>query len=130
VSPSKGAASQCPAADNRTGGASKKNTHRQSDLSLRKQLILLLNLGVLTTKPLHASGCVDQLLFAGEERMALGTDFHVDGFAGGAGGETGPARTGNHQLVVLRVNFRFQFNIPRLLDFAINFVLPTIGNRR
>src|SRR5262245_26172547 len=41
-------------------------------------LRLRARLGVLLTEPLHAAGRVQQLLFAGVERMAAGADLDVD----------------------------------------------------
>lgn len=58
------------------------NTHRLPDLSVRKKLILFLTLGVFATESLHTTGCINQLLFARKERMALGADFHIDDFVG------------------------------------------------
>jgi hypothetical protein len=82
VSPSKGATSERPVTATKTGPAFTENTQRLLDLSVRKKLILFLSLGVLATESLHATGGVNQLLFARKERMALGADFHVDDFVG------------------------------------------------
>ena len=101
----------------------------QSNLLLRSLLILLLSLGVLTTKSLHSTGGIDKFLFAGEEGMALGADFHVDDFVGRARGEFIPAGTGNRQLVVLRMNFRFQFNFPRLSNKWSHIGFQSTENR-
>jgi hypothetical protein len=44
----------------------------------KKLLLNRLNLGVLTPEALHPAGRIQQLLFAGKERMAIGADFYVD----------------------------------------------------
>jgi hypothetical protein len=38
----------------------------------------LASLGVLAAEPLHATCRVNQALFAGEERVAIGANFHVN----------------------------------------------------
>src|SRR3982750_1783795 len=45
----------------------------------------------LLAEPLHAAGGVDELLLAGEERVALAADVHVDLGRRAAGGERVPA---------------------------------------
>ena len=106
-----------------------KTRTAQSNLLLRSLLILLLSFGVLTTESLHTTGSIDKFLFAGEEGMTLGADFHVDDFAGRACGECIPTGTGNSQLVVLRMNFRFQFNLPRLSNIKSHIGFQSTENR-
>ena len=101
----------------------------QSNLLLRSSLILFLSLGVLTTESLNTTGSIDKLLFAGEEGMALGANFHVYDFVGRACGECIPTGTGNCQFVVLRMNFRFQFNLPRLSNIRSHIGFQSTENR-
>ena len=64
--------------------------------------------GVLAAEALDATRSVDQLLFAGEERVAVGADFRVDvAFVRGAGGEVVAAGADDANLVVIGVNFLF-----------------------
>ena len=65
--------------------------------------------GVLLLEALDAAGCVDQLLFASEERMALGADSHADqlAFCGGAGLERAAAGAVHRDGVIIGVNSFF-----------------------
>ena len=64
--------------------------------------------GVLAAEALDAARGVDQLLLAGEKRVAVGADFGVDvAFVGGAGGEVVAAGADDANLVVIGVNFLF-----------------------
>jgi hypothetical protein len=64
-----------------------------------------LGLGVLATEALNAARGVDQLLFAGEERVAVGANFGVDiAFVRGARGEVVPARADHANLVIVRMD--------------------------
>jgi hypothetical protein len=65
--------------------------------------------GVLTAEALDAASSIDQLLFAGKERVAVRTDFGVDiAFVGGLGGEAVATGTDHSDLVVVRVNSLFR----------------------
>ncbi len=94
------------------------------NLSSKSQLLLFLDLGVLTAKTLHPTRCVHQFLLAGEERMAVGADFNINTFAGRTGGETGPAGTGDRHLVILWMNLRFQLSLPRQFNSKATQRLP------
>jgi hypothetical protein len=48
-------------------------------LNLRKSALLFL---VFLHELIHSSFRIDEFLFSGKKRMALGTDFHVDGLLG------------------------------------------------
>jgi hypothetical protein len=64
-----------------------------------------LGLGVLATEALNAARGVDQLLFAGEERVAVGANFGVDiAFVRGTRGEVVPARADHANLVIVRMD--------------------------
>lgn len=65
--------------------------------------------GVLLLEALDAAGCVDQLLLAGEEWVALRADFDADqfAFAGGAGLEGASAGAVNRDSVIIGVNSFF-----------------------
>jgi hypothetical protein len=64
-----------------------------------------LGLGVLATEALNAARGVDQLLFAGEERVAVGANFGVDiAFVRGARGEVVTARADHANLVIVRMD--------------------------
>src|SRR5512135_1411343 len=58
--------------------------------------LLLFHLGVLAAEAFHAPGGVQQLLLAGEEGMAGGTDFHVDVALVGGAGQKGVATGAMH----------------------------------
>ena len=62
--------------------------------------------GILLLEPLHAAARVNQLLLAGEERMALGTDFHVQDVAlvSGARLESAATSADDSDLVIRGVN--------------------------
>jgi hypothetical protein len=65
----------------------------------------LVGLGILAAETFDASGGIDQFLFAGEERMAVGADFYVDvALMSGAGHETVPARAHHTDLPVCRMD--------------------------
>ena len=65
-------------------------------------------LAVTLIEAIDASGGIDQLLFAGKERVASRTDFYVQvTFAGGAGFEDLAARAGNGYFVVFGMNSWF-----------------------
>jgi hypothetical protein len=49
---------------------------RNSNLGFGLRRVFLF--GVLAAKALYAAGRIQQFLLAGEERMAIGTNFHVD----------------------------------------------------
>lgn len=64
-----------------------------------------LGLGVFATEALHAARGVDQLLFAGKERVAVGANFGVDiAFIRGARGEVVPTGADHFDLVIVRMN--------------------------
>ncbi len=113
----------------RTGGASNRIRTARSNLSPKSQLLLFLKLGVLTTKPLHAPGRIHQFLLTGEEGMAVGADFHTNRLPGRTSGETDPAGTGYRHLMVLRMNLRFQFSLPRLSNLKPHIGFQSTGNR-
>ena len=62
---------------------------------------------VFPAEALDPSGSVDNLLFAGIERVACGADFHVHIALGGAGLYRVPADTGDGRLIVRRMNAFF-----------------------
>ena len=53
---------------------------------------------------IHTAARVDQLLLAGIERMALGTDIHLHLFLGRAGFKSFTAYAANHALTILGMN--------------------------
>jgi len=62
-------------------------------------------LRVLAAETFHATGSVQQLLFAGKERMAIGADFYVDiALMGRASGETVSTRALHPDFVVCGMN--------------------------
>jgi hypothetical protein len=66
-------------------------------------------LGELAAEALDAAGRVDQLLLAGEERVAGGADFENDvALVRRAGGKVVAARALDLNLVVLRMNSLFR----------------------
>ena len=65
-------------------------------------------LAVTLIEAIDASGCIDQLLFAGNERVASRTDFHVQvTLFRGAGLERLAARAGDGYFVVFGMNSWF-----------------------
>jgi hypothetical protein len=76
-------------------------------LPLRKVLLRGggLRLGVLAAEALDAARGIDQLLLAGEERVAVGADFRVDvAFVRGARAEGIATRAHNANFVIVRMN--------------------------
>ena len=64
--------------------------------------------GVLAAEALDATRGVDQLLFAGEERVTVRANFRVDvAFVRGASSEVVAAGADDANLVVIGVNFLF-----------------------
>jgi hypothetical protein len=73
----------------------------------------LLGDAVLLAEFLDPAGGVHDLLLAGVERVAGGTDFHVQGlFHGGAGGEAVAAAARHVDFVVLGMNAGFHDLLP------------------
>jgi len=67
-------------------------------------------LAVTLIEAIDAPGSIDQFLFAGKERVASRTDFHVQvTFFGGAGLECLAARAGNVYFGVFGMNSWFHF---------------------
>lgn len=77
----------------------------------RPYLVRFLGLGVFATEPLNTTGSIQQLLFAGEVRMAVGANFNRDRLAGRTGRIGGSAGAGNHDIVVRRMNFLFHVSL-------------------
>jgi hypothetical protein len=76
----------------------------------RKNLVLLrgLCLGVFPAEALHASGGIDELLLAGEKRMAIRANFHRDvALMGRAGHKCITARAVHAHFVVCGMNSCF-----------------------
>ena len=67
---------------------------------------------VFLTEPLHTAGRVDQLLLAGEERVALGADFDVDHGDRGARDEAVAARALHGCSLIGRMNPGFHCSHP------------------
>jgi hypothetical protein len=66
-------------------------------------VILGLKIGIFPAKPLNASGCIYQLLFACKKGMAFGADFNPYIFFGRACLHHIAARTANRGLKILRM---------------------------
>ena len=62
---------------------------------------------VFLLEPLHPSGRVDQFLFAGEEGMATGTDFHRNFLLDGFRADLIAAGAFDDRIDILGVNFLF-----------------------
>ena len=62
---------------------------------------------VASLEPLHPSGGIDQLLLAGEERMASGADLGVDLLDGGTGLEGIATKAFYGHFLILGVNSLF-----------------------
>ena len=61
--------------------------------------------GVLAAEALDATRCIDQLLLAGKERVAVGADFRVDVvFVRGARGEVVATCANHSNFVIVRMN--------------------------
>ena len=77
----------------------------------RSRLGCLAGLFVLAAEALDASGCIDQLLFAGKERVAVGANLQVDiALVGRSGSKTIPAGTHHADLVVCGMDVGFHFS--------------------
>jgi hypothetical protein len=62
----------------------------------------------------NASACINKLLLAGEEGVALGADFNSDLAAvRGLGGYGFAAGATNYALLIIGMNSGFHFDIPR-----------------
>src|SRR6266550_6448585 len=80
--------------------------------SRRRALLRLLR--VLLLEAIDAAGRVDQLLLAGEERMALRADLDAQLFLGGVGGPGLAAGAMHLDLVILGMDLCFHEFEPRL----------------
>jgi hypothetical protein len=79
-------------------------------------------MSVLAPEPFHPAGGVHQLLFAGEERMALGADLHSDLVLGGAGDELVTAGAAYRGLSEFGMDICFHSSVPILFSNSnINF---------
>jgi hypothetical protein len=72
-----------------------------------------LGAAIATREFLNPAGGIDEFLFAGEKRMASGTDADFNVLAGRACVIDRPAGTDNIGFVILRMNTRFHFKKER-----------------
>ena len=71
----------------------------------------LTSLFILAAEAFDASSGIDQLLFAGEKRVAIGADFQVNiALMRGSGGERVPASTHDADFVVCGMNLFFHLS--------------------
>ena len=78
-------------------------------MRIQFRLACLVILGVLAAEALDASGSIDQLLLAREERVAVGTDFYVDvAVVRGTRSEAVATGTDNIDVVVIRMDSSFR----------------------
>ena len=84
-------------------------------LSLRlKPKKLLSNALESLLELINTSACINKLLLAGEEGVALGADFNSHlATGGGLGGNGLAAGAADNALFVLRMDSGFHFNLPR-----------------
>jgi hypothetical protein len=75
------------------------------------RLIFFLKLFVFFTKTLDTAFGIKELLFAGEKRMAFGTNFNADIFFGGSGFQYIAAGALYLGLMVLGMNIGFHFSV-------------------
>ena len=67
-----------------TGAGGLRRHRMQPCWKTGRKALLILKFFVFFSESLDAAGCVDQFLFTGEKRMALGADFHADVLFGGS----------------------------------------------
>ncbi len=89
--------------------------------------------GVALVKAVNASGRIDQFLFAGEKRMALGADFYMQLLAHRRPGlETIAAGTRDCDLVIIRMYLWFHnltsFAVYKRCDVALNAIFNDTFN--
>jgi hypothetical protein len=79
---------------------------------------LLLKFFILSSEPFNAPGCIDELLFPREKRMALGTDFNTDILFGGSHLDGAAACAFNCRICIcwMDVCFHMNFNPLFILD--------------
>jgi hypothetical protein len=70
-------------------------------------LDLLVVVFVFFQEPFDSPSGIDQFLFAGKKRMALGADFHPDILPGGTGLKHGATGAGDRGLMVSGMNVGF-----------------------
>ncbi|VTR70661.1 hypothetical protein DESC_820021 [Desulfosarcina cetonica] len=92
-----------PACDTDTGCSLKED---------RTKALLVLEFFVLFSEPLDTAGRIHQLLFAGEKRVAFGTNFHTNVLLGRADFDGVAADALNGRLLIIRmdVGFHWYFN--------------------
>src|SRR5262245_52715734 len=77
----------------------RKEIQRRQEYLLQYLLLRWLCLGILPAEALDAAGGIEQLLLAGEERVAIGTNFHIDVAV--------VSRTGHKRISACAVNANF-----------------------
>jgi hypothetical protein len=85
---------------------------------------------VATREFLHASGGIDELLFAGEEGMAGCADADLDVLARGTGVVDGPAGAGDRRFSVIRMETSFHGRGPRIMRESERLARPSGGFAR
>jgi hypothetical protein len=96
---------QAPAPDGPSGAGCSLNTDRTA-------VLFVLELFVFFSETLDTAGRVDQLLLAGEKRMALGANFDADVLFGGSDLDGVAAGTLDGRGLIIRMDvcFHFYFN--------------------
>ena len=87
-----------------TGGAEAApplTFHYAISFALHKLFFLQI---VTLLKPIHTSAGINELLFSGKERMALGADFNTDIALSGLRIDYIAASTGNGRVLIFRMN--------------------------
>jgi hypothetical protein len=92
--------------------------------------------GVFLLEAFDAAGCVNKLLLAGEEWVALRADFNADqlAFGGGAGLKRASAGAVDRDRVIIGVNSFFHerllFGWPVCVTTAASITVTSLGQRR
>jgi hypothetical protein len=76
---------------------------------MEEKLFLLVQV-VFPAEPLNPARGIHQLLLAGKERVAAGTDFYLNILHCGSGFDDTATRTANRGRLILGMNFRLHFN--------------------
>jgi len=88
--------------------------HNPAFLQNQSKIRLLASLLKSSLELVKTSACIDKLLLTGVEGVALGTNFNSDFAAlGGLGGYYLTASATDYTLLIIRMDSRLHFNLPR-----------------
>ena len=105
--------------------ASRRAGHPGGVKAAQEAGALLVEIGVLLAEAVNAASRIEETLLAGEERMASGADFHMDGFSfSGEEFYLIAAGAGDLGLVHFGMNFFFHGQAP--IKSGLSYIYPEV----